>query len=168
MTRRRDRLRRSLALALAFAAVICGGPASADAPPLPGQTFEVRSPNGACVARVQLDRRRIVVSNLSGSEEWYVPGWHRSVVVANDCRAIGIGFDGLNLIGGSQRRPETVIMRFVHRDGRERLVRFGQIYRDGSILPETASHHVLHQGTEWDGRIWSIRTVDGRRLSFAP
>jgi hypothetical protein len=142
--------------------------AAADAPPLPGRTYEVRSPNGGCLARVDIDTRRVTVSNLSGSDAWTVPGWHRSVMVADDCRSIAIGFDGLNLIGGSDRRPETVIVRFVRRDGPERRVLFGQLYRDPSILPQTVSHYVLHNGMQWDGRQLTIRTVDGRTLRFAP
>lgn len=155
-------------LAVGVAMLVGRGPASADAPLPPGQTYEVRSPNRACVARVDIDARQTVVSNLSGSETWTIPGWHRTVMVADSCRFIAIGFAGQNLIGEADRRPETVIVRFVRRDGPERQVRFGQLYRDPSILPQTASHYVLFNGLAWDGRRVTITTVDGRRLRFAP
>jgi hypothetical protein len=152
---------------------------------MPPPDSDIRSPSGACVARIDHGAQRIVVSNLSGSQAWTAPGFSGRmlsppVVVADSCGFIGIGPPGNDMIGGADRRPQTVVLRFVGRDRRERLVRLGQIYPDLSVLPPRpgelhpdllpafADPHVLHRGLAWDGRRWTVDTVDGRRVSFAP
>lgn len=37
-----------------------------------------------------------------------------------------------------------------------------------SVLPRTASHWVWMRGSAWSGRVWTVQTVDGRRLPFTP
>jgi hypothetical protein len=151
---------------------------------MPPPDTDILSPNGACVARVDHAAQRIIVSNLSGSRPWTAPGFSGRiqsppVVVADTCAFIGIGPAGGTMICGRVRRPDAVILRFIGRDGRERPVRLRDIYPDLGVLPrwpgevhpdlvpDHAECFVLHRGLTWDGRRWTIQTVDGRRVSFA-
>ena len=80
--------------AVTLAAVSAGG----DTPLPPPSKVTAMSPNGAIRAvsdpragtRIEDVKRQTVL--------WRLPGWHRSIFVADDGRHLVIGYDGLNLI----------------------------------------------------------------------
>lgn len=143
-------------------------PARADAPSMPPADHTARSPDGRCVAHAELGRDRVIVSGAAGGAPWIVPGWHRSVLVADGCRTIGVGYDGLSLLREGDLAAETPVLRFFHPDDPGRTVRLGELYPDLAVLPRTVSHRVLYRTTRWDGGAWTVETTDGRILRFAP
>lgn len=155
------------ALLLAFAVP----QARADAPLPPPVDQVVRSPNGRCTARAEVAAAAVRVSGRAPDGRavaWGVPGWHRDLLVGNDCRRLGVGYEGLNLLNPGDGDAATPVMTFHRNGGSARVVRLGELYPDLSVLPRTASHWSWHQGTGWDGRRWTVHTVDGRVLAFAP
>jgi hypothetical protein len=97
-----------------------------------------------------------------------VPGWHRVLLVGDDCRLLGIGYPGQNLLSLGDRDAATPVMTF-HRDGAPmRVVRLRELYPDLVALRRTVSHWSWQRGSGWDGRRWTVHTVDGRMLTFAP
>ena len=144
--------------------------ARADAPLPPPATVRTASPHGTCQAIAAVNPARIVVQARSQPDRilWSLPFWTPILVLSDDCSVLGAGYDRANLLTLSEKSPETVVMTF-YRDGRTgRVIRLSDLYPDLSVLPRTASHWLWHQGTSWSGQSWTVHTVDGRTLSFAP
>ena len=145
--------------------------AHANAPQPPPADHVVRSPNGRCAARAEVGAAQVTISGRAPGGEavsWTVPGWHRVLLVGDDCRLLGVGYPGQNLLALGDRDAATPLMTF-HRDsGPVRVVRLGELYRDLATLPRTASHWSWQRGSDWDGNRWTVHTVDGRVLTFAP
>ncbi|HEY4253403.1 MAG TPA: hypothetical protein VGM87_19500 [Roseomonas sp.] len=125
-----------------------------------------RSPNGRCAAQASLREDRVTIAPVAGGAGWSVPGWHRVLLVADDCRTLGIGYDGANLLRRPDRLPETPVMRFFHPDGPGRVVVLRQLYPDLAVMPATVSHWLLYRSSQWNGRDWVVETADGRVLRF--
>ncbi len=145
--------------------------ARADSPLPPPGDHEVRSPNGRCTAWAEVASAQVrVIGRASGGEviSWSVPGWHRALLVGNDCRLLGVVYAGQNLLNLGDRQAATPVLTFHGIGGIVRVVRLGDLYPDLMVLPRTASHWSWQQGSEWDGRRWTVHTVDGRVLTFAP
>ena len=145
--------------------------ARADAPMTPPVDHVARSPNGRCTARAGVAAAQVRVSGRAPDGRavaWSVPGWHRDLLVGNDCRWLGVGYEGLNLLNLGDGDAATPVMTFHADGGPARVVRLGELYPDLSVLPRTVSHWSWNRGTEWDGRRWTVHTVDGRVLAFAP
>lgn len=145
-------------------------PASADAPLPPPATVQVLSPHGTCRAIAALNPARIVVEHRSQPDRilWSLPFWNPNLVLSDDCVVLGAGYDRGPLLVLAEKGPDTVVMTFYRTGEIARVVRLGDLYTDLSVLPRTASHWLWHRGTEWSGTTWTVRTVDGRVLSFTP
>lgn len=151
---------------LGVAALLLTAPARADSPLPPPTDHTVQSPNGRCTARASLREGRVIVVPAGDGTGWSVPGWHRQLLASDDCRSLGVGYDGLNLLRRPDRLPGTPIMRFFHPDGPGRVVRLHQLYPDLTVMPATVSHWLPYRATHWNGQDWIMDTVDGRRLRF--
>lgn len=160
---------RGLGLVLAWIAATAAA-AHADAPLPPPSTYEMRSPNRRCVARADVVANQVVVTPAKGvpGAAWTVAGWHRNIVVSNDCQVLGIGYDGGSLLDQDERESETPVMRFHRPGGPGRVVRLGEVWPDLTQMPATASHWQLYSTAAWDGQRWTVVTADRRTLSFAP
>jgi hypothetical protein len=90
------------------------------------------------------------------------------MLVGDDCRTLGIGYNGSNLLDPADREPGTPVMTFFREGGPGRVVRLGDLYPDPAVLPRTVSHLLWRQQDGWDGRRWTVHTVDGRVLEFGP
>ena len=145
--------------------------AHADAPPSPPADQVVRSPNGRCTARADVASAQIRISGRTSSGEavsWSVPGWHRVLLVGDDCRLLGVGYPGQNLLALDDLDAATPVMTFYSGHGPVRVVRLGELYPDLTVLPRTVSHWSWLRTSGWDGHGWTVQTVDGRVLTFAP
>jgi len=165
---------RGLGLVLAWS-VATTAAAHADAPLPPPATYEARSPNRRCVARADVVAGQVVVTPARGmpGATWTVAGWHRNIVVGNDCQVLGVGYAGGSLLDHDEREPQTPIMRFYRPGGpgnvvRLRVVRLGEVWPDLTQMPATVSHWQLYSTESWDGQRWTVVTADRRTLSFAP
>ena len=145
-------------------------PALADAPLPPPATTKTVSPRGTCLAIAATDPARIVVEKPSQPDRilWALPFWNPDLVVSDDCAVLGAGYDQGALLVSAEKRPDTVMMTFYRNGEIARIVRLADLYADLAVLPRTASHWLWHQGTEWSGQTWTVRTVDGRVLCFTP
>ena len=165
-------LRNARTLSLILATLVAvGAAAHADEPLPPPADYQVRSPDGRCIARAELANARVLVAPINdGGHQtlWSVPGWHRSLYVGNNCRVLGVGYDGANLLKLSDRGPDTPVMTFLLPQRVPQVVKLGALYPDMTVLPRTASHWLWYRGSRWDGRRWTVETVDGRVLTFAP
>jgi len=117
--------------------------ARADAPLTHPADHVAQSPNGHCTARAEVAAARVTVSGRAlGGEavSWSVTGWHRVLLVGDDCQLLGVGYAGVNLLELGDREAATPVMTF-HRAGDPvRVVRLGKIYLDLTVLRRTASH----------------------------
>ena len=145
--------------------------AHADAPQPPPADYVVRSPNGRCAARAEVAAARVTIGGRAPGGKavsWSVPGWHRVLLIGDDCQVLGVGYPGQNILALNDRNAGTPVMTF-HRDGGPvRVVRLGELYPDLATLHRTVSHWSWQRGSEWDGSRWTVHTVDGRVLAFAP
>ena len=145
--------------------------AHADGPQPPAADQVVRSPNGRCAARAEVAAAQVTIGGRAPGGEavfWTVPGWHRVLLVGNDCRLLGVGYPGQNLLALGDRDAATAVMTFHREGGPVRVVRLGELYPDLTALSRTVSHWLWHLGSEWNGSRWIVHTVDGRVLAFAP
>ena len=117
--------------------------ARADAPLPPPEDGEVRCPNSRCVVRAEVAAAQVRIGGRAPNGKvvsWSIPGWHRVLLVGNDCRVVGVGYHGINLLDLQDREPGTVVMTFFRSDGPARVVRLRDLYPDLAVLPRTASH----------------------------
>ena len=145
--------------------------AHADAPQPPPTDHVVHSPNERCTGRAEVAAAQVRISGLAPGGKavsWTVPGWHNVLLVGNDCRLLGVGYPGQNLLALGDRDAGTPVMTFHRDDGPVRVVRLGELYPDLTVLHRTVSHWSWELGSEWDGNRWTVHTVDGRVLTFAP
>lgn len=141
----------------------------ADVPPRSPFDHEVRSPRGKCIARAEAGASRIVAFRLAGRRReilWTLPGYHEFYDVADDCQTRAVIYDGANLLLLDDRDASTVVITFYESAREVRKITLGEIYPDLTVLQRTQSHWAWYQSTGWQGRDWTIKTVDGRTLKF--
>ena len=145
-------------------------PALADAPLPPPATVRALSPDGSCLVTAALGPARIIVQKRADPDRilWSLPFWSPNLLPGKDCAVLGAGYDRGSLLVLAEKAPDTVVMTFYRDGGIVRLVRLGDLYTDLAVLPRTASHWRWHDGVQWSGQTWTVRTVDGRTLSFTP
>jgi hypothetical protein len=97
---------------------------------------------------------------------WSVPGWHRSLFVADDGKHLVTQYDGLNLIP-TDFTDDLVLLTF-RREGRKiRDIRIRGFFPDHRILEHTVSHDhwgIVH-GIDAQGRL-KVERADGKIISF--
>ena len=101
-------------------------------------------------------------------EPWNLPFWNPNLVVSDDCDLLGVGYDRGSLLVLDEKKPDTAVMTFYRRGRVARVIRLGDLYPDLAVLPRTASHWRWLDSSSWSGHAWTVRTVDGRSLVFAP
>ena len=158
----------SNSVAVVVLSAILTSPAPADAPLPPPATTRVTSPRGTCQAVASVGPARITVQAQPGHTSWSLPFWNPNLVLSDDCAILGIGYFGSNLLTTADRNADTVVMTFYRQGQIARTVRLDELYPDLAVLPATASHWLWFQKTDWNGRDWTVHTVDGRMVAFEP
>lgn len=110
--------------------------------PLPApETIVVCSTSGKfCVTSDLGARTTFLRVKSTGKLLWSVPGWHRSIFVADDGQTIAFGYDGLNLLPRDVTLYEPIIS--IYSKGKlVQTVVLGDFYRSLSELTPTVSHY---------------------------
>lgn len=149
---------------VAITVAVCA--ASADTPLPPPAKVTAMSPSGRIRAisdpkagtRVEDAKRHKVL--------WSLPGWHRSLFVADDGKHLVTQYDGLNLIP-TDFNDDLVLLTF-WREGRKlREVTVRDFVPDHHILGHTASHYYWGRvdGIDARGRL-KVERADGKIFFF--
>jgi hypothetical protein len=124
---------------IVIALAVCA-PARADTPLPPPRRHIVKSADGT-VRAVSDPRTGTQIEAVPGGRIlWHLPGWYRSLFVANDGKHLVTGYNGLNLI---PREPsDSLVLITFWREGRKiKEVTLSEIVPDRRILKRTASHY---------------------------
>lgn len=137
--------------------------------PLPAPAaHEIKSPNGLFSAKTDPITKTTSIFKKGALVPWWtVPGWYRSLWVADDGRAIIACYDGLNLLARDDKKADTVMATFFAMDGKKRTVTLGQLLMTLVSLRPTVSHYQWGSCNGFDekGR-FIIETVEKRKFSF--
>lgn len=150
---------RSLIL-IAITLAVCA-PARADTPLPPPRKHIVKSADGAVRAVSDPQAGTQIEAVPGGRILWHLPGWYRSLFVANDGKHLVTGYDGLNLIP-TQPSDNLVLITF-WREGRKiKEVTLKEIVPDRRILKRTVSHYLWGhiEGIDAKGRLRVKRADD--------
>ena len=149
---------------VAITIAVCA--ASADTPLPPPANVTAMSPSGRMRAisdpkagtRVEDAKRHKVL--------WSLPGWHRSLFVADDGKHLVTQYDGLNLLP-THFSDDLVLLTF-WREGRKfRDVRVTDFLPDDQILERTVTHYhwgIVHR-IDAEGRL-KVERADGKIFLF--
>ncbi|MEZ5666469.1 MAG: hypothetical protein R3F55_03350 [Alphaproteobacteria bacterium] len=155
---------------LTAAALSCAAalPAAADEPlPMP-ETHSVCAAGGAycAVADVIAEETRVMAGD---TVLWTVPGWHRDIHLSADGADLVIGYDGLDLLVDTDKRPETVMLSFWHQGAPVRDVTLSEIVADLDNLQGTVSHYLWGYIRGFDpAGLLVVQTIESRMLTFDP
>ena len=97
---------------------------------------------------------------------WTFPGHRRFYALADDCRTLVVIYDGGNLLDLDDRNASTVVVSFYEYAREVRKITLGELYPDLNVPVRTVSHWAWCQSTGWTSKGWTIKTVDGRVLTF--
>jgi hypothetical protein len=148
----------------AIALAICG--ARGDEPLPPPSRIIATSPNGAIRAVCDPNAGTTIEDVERRAVLWRLPGWYRSVFVANDGKHFVTGYDGLNLLP-RDFNDDLVLLTF-WREGRKiREIRVRDLVPDHSILERTASHYYWGriESIDAQGRL-KVNRADGKTFFF--
>jgi len=106
------------------------------------------------------------IQSASGDVLWRVPGWFRSLHLADDGEHLVTGYGGLNLI--PVNAPDSLeLATFWGRDRRIASVTLGALVPDRSLLRRTTSHYEWGAISGIDSKQRLVITrVDGRVFRF--
>ena len=149
---------------LAVTTAVCAG--RADTPLPPPAVVSAMSPNGHM--RVISDPRAGTrVEDVKRNKVlWSIPGWHRSLFIADDGNHLVTQYDGLNLVP-VDFNDDLVLLTF-WRDGKKiRDVRIRDFVPDHHLLEPTASHYNWGTVEGIDGRgLLKVKRADGKVFLF--
>ncbi|WP_026147713.1 hypothetical protein [Robiginitomaculum antarcticum] len=153
----------------------CGSSFTYADSPLPAQQSYVQtSPDGTCMAYVNLETLETILAphylligeNGEASKHWRVKGWHRWVHVADNCDYVVIGYGGYNLLSLSQKDKNSTVITYINRSGLTKTLKLVDLYSNLDVLPRTVSHWAWYEQVLWDKNVLMLSTVDNRKMKF--
>src|SRR5262245_7895666 len=149
-----------------IAVIIAVSAARADKPLQPPFIVSAMSPTGLIRAVSDLKAGTRVEDVKRQKVLWSLPGWHRSLFVADDGQYLVTQYDGLNLLP-SDFSDDLVLLTFWREGTKFRDVRVKDFIPDHRILKRTVSHYLwgtVH-GIDAQGRL-KVERADGKIFFF--
>ena len=159
--------RTTLVAILAAAGTIAASPpAASDEPQRPAADYERTTPNGAFRVSSKTGNALTAITGApdapAGSPYvpmWFIPGYHRNVVVAQNGASALVLPDGGSLLASDD--PRQIVMTF-HRPSQVRTsLRLGDVM-DPAGLQRTASHVLWSKGVSAEGQEFVVTLPDGQ------
>jgi hypothetical protein len=155
----------AVVFALVVSLLVCGV-ARGDMPLSPPSKVTATSPNGRIRAVSEPKAGTRVEDAELDKVLWSLPGWHRSMFIADDGRHLVTEYDGMNLIP-TDFTDNLVLLTFWCAGRKIREVTVGDLFPDHDGLVRTASHYAWRLTIEFDasGRL-RVSPIDGKTLLF--
>lgn len=157
---------RSRAWIAAFIVCAATGAVRADSPLPPPAVHRVVSPSGKFAVVSDPSKGTKLIETASGMTVCEMPGWFRSIYVADDGESFAIGYGGMNLVP-LDVDDSLEMLSFWKRCRKVKSVPFRAIVSDRAILRRTASHYAWGNviGVDRSGHLVVAR-IDGRTFRF--
>jgi hypothetical protein len=151
-------------VAVAILIAVCA--TRADTPLPPPTTVSAMSPSGHIRAISDPKAGTRVEDVTQHKVLWSVPGWHRSLFVADDGKHLVTQYDGLNLIP-TDFTDDLVLLTFWREGKKFREVTVKDFVPDHHVLEHTASHYYWGKvdGIDAQGRL-KVERADGKIFFF--
>jgi hypothetical protein len=140
--------------------------ARADTPLPPPAKVSAKSPSGRIRAISDPKAGTRVEDVKRDKVLWSLPGWHRSLFVADDGKHLVTQYDGLNLLP-IDFSDDLVLLTFWREGRRFRDVRVRDFLPDHEVRERTVSHYhwgIVH-GIDAQGRL-KVERADGKIFFF--
>ena len=140
-------------------------PALADEPLPPRASYETTTPDGSFAVSSSVENGLTAIASPIGAPDgapyvpmWFIPGFHRNVVVAANGASALVLPDGGNLIVSDE--PGRPLLTFHRPSKASSTIRLGDIMRPAD-LERTASHYLWTRGVRAKGREFVIALPRG-------
>ncbi|UGB46831.1 hypothetical protein LQ772_05945 [Frateuria edaphi] len=142
--------------------------AYADTPLPPPHAETVCSPSKRICATTDPAENTTVARNQATQRLlWSLAGWHRWLFVADDGISAVVGYDGQNLLPLDAPLSQPVL-GFYRKGGLVRVVTLGELYKQLTDIPRTASHLAWVSSVGFNKHNqFELTLPDGRHITFS-
>lgn len=145
-------------------------PASATPPPLPPRSYEVMSENGRCLARADVENRRITVFRIGPAGKtpvWTLEAYAPAMSPSDDCLSLVTTPAGVDWLFLGKGKPSDVGFTLYREGRRVRSVTLGDVYPDLESVARQYPGEFWYARMTWKDGHLVIHSVDGRTVMFS-